>query len=282
MTLVNPLQTTFDEQFLVGESDFLFYNNYACRCNCGAILYCRSGQAQVTVNQYQGSIHKDTLILILPGAMFMLTDCSADLRIMYFAFSRDLFAEAGRRLDPAFFRALGSHPINYPPRRILRGIPIWYDIFYETYRDRKNNFRNTIIRNRLQNILLEIYDKLKRYGANDTDTTETTTRQIELFRRFVALVQDNYMREREVTYYANQLCITTRYLSSIVRHVIHTSAKEFIDRAVIVEIKIMLQSTDFSIQEIAFKLHFPDQSYLGRYFKKHTGFSPSEYRHSLK
>ena len=66
------------------------------------------------------------------------------------------------------------------------------------------------------------------------------------------------------------------------RSVARSSAKEFIDRAVILEIKMMLQSTDLSVQEIAYRLRFPDQSYLGRFFKKHTGESPTEYRNMRK
>ena len=68
----------------------------------------------------------------------------------------------------------------------------------------------------------------------------------------------------------------------IVRNIAHSSAKEFIDRSVLLEIKMLLQSTDLSVQEIAYRLHFPDQSYLGRYFKKHTGESPTEYRNTKK
>ena len=61
-----------------------------------------------------------------------------------------------------------------------------------------------------------------------------------------------------------------------------TTAKEFIDRAVVLEIKMLLKSSDLSVQEIAYRLHFPDQSYLGRFFKKHTGESPTEYRSTTK
>ena len=61
-----------------------------------------------------------------------------------------------------------------------------------------------------------------------------------------------------------------------------TTAKEFIDRAVVLEIKMLLKSSDVSVQEIAYRLHFPDQSYLGRFFKKHTGESPTEYRSTTK
>ena len=66
------------------------------------------------------------------------------------------------------------------------------------------------------------------------------------------------------------------------RNIAHSSAKEFIDRSVLLEIKMLLQATDLAVQEIAYRLHFPDQSYLGRNFKQHTGESPTEYRNTKK
>ena len=57
-----------------------------------------------------------------------------------------------------------------------------------------------------------------------------------------------------------------------------TPVVAMIDKIVIMEIKVLLQNTTLPIQEIAYKMHFPDQSYLGRYFKKHTGISPSAFR----
>ena len=166
--------------------------------------------------------------------------------------------------------------------RLVEGASIWFQMAGYTYRDRDNMFRNTIIRNRLQNVLLEAFDKMQRFGSRRQAVSETTTRQTELFHRFVSLVHENCAHEREVTFYADRLCISTRYLSTIVRSIAHTTAKEFIDRSVILEIKMLLQSTDLSVQEIAYRLHFPDQSYLGRFFKKHTGESPTEYRNTKK
>lgn len=282
MIPTNPLTTTSEEQFVVGESDFAFFSNYACRCEGGAILFCRSGSAEATVNQYQGIVRRNTMVLLLPGSILMLTDRTEDFRMTFCAFSRDLFAEAGFRLDPAFFHDLIEHPISYPPTRIVEGASIWFQMAAYTYRDRGNVFRNTIIKNRLQNVLLEIYDKMQRFSSHQQRRPDTTTRQTELFHRFAALVHEHCAREREVAFYADKLYISTRYLSTIVRTVAHTSAKEFIDRSVILEIKMLLQSTDLSVQEIAYRLHFPDQSYLGRYFKKHTGESPTEYRNTKK
>ena len=282
MTQVNPIITTPEEQFVVGESDLAFFSGYACRIDGGAILFCRSGAAEVSVNQYQGHVCRNTLVLLLPGSILMLTGRTEDFRVTFCAFSRDLFAEAAFRLEPSFFHALRERPITSPPHRIVEGASIWFQMAGYTYRDRNNVFRNTIIKNRLQNLLLESFDKMQRFAARRPRTPETTTRQTELFHRFVTLVQAHSSQEREVSFYADKLCISTRYLSTIVRTVARSSAKEFIDRSVVLEIKMMLQSTDLSVQEIAYRLRFPDQSYLGRFFKKHTGESPTEYRNMRK
>lgn len=235
-----------------------------------------------TIDQYRGEVRADTMLLLLPGSVFLLADRSADFRVTYCAFSLDLFSEAAFRLDPAFFAALREQPIVRLHPRLVEGASIWFQMAGYTYRDRDNMFRNTIIRNRLQNVLLEAFDKMQRFGSRRQAVSETTTRQTELFHRFVSLVHENCAHEREVTFYADRLCISTRYLSTIVRSIAHTTAKEFIDRSVILEIKMLLQSTDLSVQEIAYRLHFPDQSYLGRFFKKHTGESPTEYRNTKK
>ena len=84
MPQVNPLITTPEEQFVVGESDFAFFGNYACRVEGGAILFCRSGSADATVNQYQGQVRRNTMVLLLPGSIFMLTDRTEDFRAAYY------------------------------------------------------------------------------------------------------------------------------------------------------------------------------------------------------
>ena len=214
MAQVNPIITTPEEQFVVGESDFAFFSNYACRIEGGAFLFCRSGRAEASVNQYQGEVRRNTMVLLLPGSVLMLTDRTEDFRVTFCAFSRDLFSEAAFRLDPSFFRALRERPISYPPTRIVEGAAIWFQMAAYTYRDRSNVFRNTIIKNRLQNVLLESYDKMQRFAARQPRTPEITTRQTDLFQRFVALVHEHCSQEREVSFYADKLCISTRYLST--------------------------------------------------------------------
>lgn len=280
MPLINPLVTSAEEPFIVGESDFSYFEQNAHRLEGCAILFCREGTAEVMVDQCQGRLQHNSTVLLLPGTYLLFLDRSEDFRASYCTFSRDLFLEAAFRLEPGFFETVHRRPFSTPPQRIVDGTNIWFQMMAYNYSDRQNIFRYTIVKNRLQNVLLEIYDKMQRMASKDLSSNESTTRQTELFQRFAALVHENCTQEREVSFYADKLCISTRYLSTIVRCVAHTSAKEFIDRSVMLEIRMMLRSTDLSVQEIAYRLKFPDQSYLGRFFKKHAGESPTEYRNA--
>lgn len=272
----NPIHTTSADPFTVGESDFRYFNDHPHRCASGAILYCCRGQADVSVNLQRHRVEAHTLIMILPGTILTLSDISAGFRMKYCTFSAELFGEVGFRLAPSFFRFLRDNPFSRRTDDGARGIETWFEIAAYTYHDRENMFRRTIIKNRLQNIILEVYDKLQRRVGPMPEAE--TGRRAELLQRFIQLVRTECTAHREVAYYADRLCISTRYLSSIVRALAHKSAKEVIDEFVVLEIKLLLQSTDVPVQEIAFRMHFPDQSYLGHYFRKHTGLSPTEYR----
>lgn len=279
MAEYNPIMTTPEEQFVVGDTDLRYFEEHSCRTEGGAILFCRRGSATVTVDQLRDRVTHDTLLLLLPGSILHLNERTDDFRVRFCAFSLELFSEAAYRLDPSFFHILHEHAIIRLPDRIIEGVRNWFQMASYTYRDRGNIFRNTIIRNRLQNVLLEAFDKTQRF-APDVHSQTGTTRQADLFQRFVALVHEHCTEQREVAFYADRLCISTRYLSTIIRSVAHSTAKEFIDRSVVLEIKMLLGSTELSVQEIAYRLHFPDQSYLGRFFKKHTGVSPTEFRNA--
>lgn len=279
MAEYNPIMTTPEEQFVVGDTDLRYFEEHSCRTEGGAILFCRRGSATVTVDQLRDRVTRDTLLLLLPGSILHLNERTDDFRVRFCAFSLELFSEAAYRLDPSFFHILHEHAIIRLPDRIIEGVRNWFQMASYTYRDRGNIFRNTIIRNRLQNVLLEAFDKTQRF-APDVHSQTGTTRQADLFQRFVALVHEHCTEQREVAFYADWLCISTRYLSTIIRSVAHSTAKEFIDRSVVLEIKMLLGSTELSVQEIAYRLHFPDQSYLGRFFKKHTGVSPTEFRNA--
>jgi AraC-like DNA-binding protein len=81
-----------------------------------------------------------------------------------------------------------------------------------------------------------------------------------------------------VQYYANLLKVTTRHLNAICQRASGQNAKEIIDHYTIIELQVTLMYSHKSFQEIVNEFHFPDQSYLNRYFKRHTGYSLSDFR----
>lgn len=274
----NPMQMAEGEAFKVGELDLNGKSGYSGRMDFGALLLCRKGKIELSIDDLHCTLRRNTSVMILPGSMVSLTSPSDDLRISYFAFSAQLFAEAAFRLDIDFMRIIKQYPFHNNTLEEGRNIDLWLRILEHSYRDTENRFRNTITRNRLQNALLEAYDRVLRHSGITAERQENSSRRQELFTRFISLVQQHASGEREVAFYAEQLCISTRYLSTIVHAISGHTAKEIIDHTVILEIKMLLRTTDLSVQEIAYRLRFPDQSYLGRFFRKHVGQSPSEFR----
>ena len=78
----------------------------------------------------------------------------------------------------------------------------------------------------------------------------------------------------------DKLCLTPKYLSKLIKQASGRSAPDWIDDFVILEAKNLLKYTDLAIKEIVYKLHFPNQSVFFKFFKAHTGLTPSEYRNA--
>ena len=227
----NSTLAVLRESFVAGSDENLSpIMHHLWKMEGGAIYFCRSGWAHVTIDLKEYEIVKNTQVVLLPGSII----------------------------------------------RINGAINGLIQATTAIYNDRENRFRNQIAKNHLQSFMLDIYDKCYRYF--DKQEIEGGSRQDEIFKKFVALVHENCISQREVNFYANELCISTKYLTGICRSVTGDSAKKIIDDFAILEIKVLLQSTELTMQDIADRLGFPDQSYLGRYFKRHEGMSPREYQ----
>ena len=111
-------------------------------------------------------------------------------------------------------------------------------------------------------------------------SNKAISRSRTLIIRFLKLITQHFRTTRKVSFYAEQLCITTTYLYKLTHRRWNLSPKELIDQQTICEIKTLLSSTDMSVKEIAAMLHFEDTPYMCRYFRRRTGLSPTEYRNN--
>lgn len=268
------------EPFVAGVNENLSpVMHHLWKLDGGAIYFCHKGWVHITIDLKDYEVTENTQVILLPGNIIRVNGCSDDFSASYVGFPKEMFREACHRLDPSFFRFVKESPCYTLPKENTEHIRCLMQMFAITYKDHENRFRNQIVRNHLQSFLLDIYDKCYRHF--DTQEIEGGSRQDEIFKQFISLVRENCIAEREVSFYANKLCISTKYLTGICRSVSGDSAKKIIDDHVVLEIKVQLQSEDISIQEIADRFQFPDQSYLGRFFKRHEGVSPREYRGRL-
>jgi len=106
----------------------------------------------------------------------------------------------------------------------------------------------------------------------------SVTHQDELFNRFVALVNKHNIQERNVSFYADKLCLTPRYLNTVIRQISGRTVMEWINQAIILEAKVLLKHNDLLIYQIADKLNFPNPSFFCKFFKRITGMTPQEYQ----
>ena len=113
-----------------------------------------------------------------------------------------------------------------------------------------------------------------------TLSTPSLSRREELFEQFLQLLYTHCREHHGVAFYASQLCISPQYLSMLLRDQTGKSANKWIDDAVLMEAKMLLKTPQLSVQQVAERLHFSDQSTFGKFFKKHIGLSPLEFRRS--
>ena len=104
----------------------------------------------------------------------------------------------------------------------------------------------------------------------------------DLAEAFLNLVEEEYRRHRDLSYYASRLCKSTKYLSRVIMEATGRSATDWIERCVIMDAKAQLTSTQKRVSEISDDLNVASPSFFGKYFKRITGLSPRDFREAIK
>ena len=107
------------------------------------------------------------------------------------------------------------------------------------------------------------------------DADETSAR---IFMKFLLLIQHNCKEQRELAWYADNLCVTPKYLSAICQGITGKPGSYWIEYYTVHEILLMLNNPDLTLSDIVDRMHFPAPPMLTRYLKRAIGQTPSEYR----
>ena len=140
-----------------------------------------------------------------------------------------------------------------------------------------NPYREEIIRH----LFSAHYYGLGYYMHGLQSQPSTLTLQQEKCEMFMSLVAENFKIHRDIGFYSDKLCVTSKYLSTMLKQETGMTALDWIERHVVLYAKSCLSSTSMTIQEISDELDFPSQSVFGKYFKRVEGMSPKAYRQSL-
>lgn len=258
---------------------------YPCRINSLIILLCTEGYADVTVNMDSHRISKGSMLVVLPNDIVQLNSLNDEAKGMIVGLSDSLMHESRMQINL-------RHLLQVMEK--LRRMPAFllseenYDLVYKTM-DLIYDMSHSQVAMGNRELFRELFSTLGLLVAGAADgakellesvTSASKSRGEQLFDQFVVLLMEHYREERQIGFYADKLCITPKYLSSLIKKSTGYSAAEWIDRYVIMEAKRLLKFSNMSIQEVAYHLNFSTQSFFGKYFKHLTGMSPSEYKNS--
>ena len=231
------------------------------------------GMGEVNFNLQDRQLSAGTLVYLGPGTIITPIRFSDDLEI----YGTALFADfpmpfSFGQMPSAFNGQVRDFQLPVVDADIKTALNILDTLWQLVHQPNYN--RSTV--SALVAALMHHYDYLYRRQADQQSVTKS--REQTIFDRFIQLVNLHCCEQHQIAYYANRMCLTGRYLSTVVRQASGTTAKDWIDRALVTRIKIELRHTDKSAAQIADEMHFPNPSFFAKYFHRLTGMTPLEYK----
>lgn len=259
---------------IIGKSDMKDFTSWwESHLPSWIIVYCSKGEAILTL-QFKSYTFKQGTMSIIPPDMFpAFISMTEDFMAFYCLLGRNFAETIFYDTPKEFFNAIYAEPVLTAGSEIYP----WIKLLNITYSDETNPYRHNIIAGLLHAFTLDYYRKWElQYGSEQFKDEKTSAEAI--CTKFYNLIFDHFKEQRNTAFYADKLCITPCYLAMITRQLCHETPKQAIDRQVTLEMKYILRNTTMSTKQLANHLHFPDTSYMCRFFRRQTGLSLSEYR----
>lgn len=238
------------------------------------------GETSLTSNLQEFRLKKDSLFIFSPKHILQVQSNNrfkAHLIVIAPDFLKRINIDT-KRMMPLFLQ-FGSLPCMELTHAESQSLRSFISMVEQELKGSETDFSSEIIGGLIAATIYKVGDILTHYLTEHPEVDSPIhNRAEEYFRQFTELLGEHYKHERSVGFYARQLCITPKYLTTLIKRISGQSVSEWIDNYVILEAKTLLKYSTMSIQEIAYYLNFPNQSFFGSYFKRNTGMSPSQYK----
>ena len=253
---------------------------FPCRIDAFIIGVGTEGETSVSFNLHEFRLKKDSMFIFTPKNILQVNSqqyFKADVIAISPDFMRRINIDI-KNMMPLFLKFVENPTLALTPEesRSMRGMIA--QIERETSGP-ETHFSFDIVSGLIAATIYKVGDIMYHYLAEHPEEQNNShNRAEEYFKQFTHLLGEHFREERSVGFYARQLCITPKYLTTLIKRISGQSVSEWIDNYVILEAKTLLKYSTMSIQEIAYYLNFPNQSFFGSYFKRNTGMSPSQYK----
>ena len=244
--------------------------------NCGVQILCTGGTCVLSTGAQQFHLREMSELIFWGGSIIQVMEASDDFHVRLLLYPKKIFLQAAISLDTTYFNYMREFPQYDHGEESWKNVNLWIDMAQLLFTHPSPTFRERQEQNFLQSMLMWIFSSIP-----DTYVSagESYTRKQLLFHKFMHLIHEHAAQMHQVSFYAEQLCISPRYLNEITLSYSNgKTPKALIDEQLTAELKVLLNNPTLSIAEIASLCHFPDSSYLSRFFKKNTGLSPKEFR----
>lgn len=262
-----------------------FIEGRTVRMKAFTVILCIDGTENGTVNLKEMSINKGSLLMTFPNNVLKIEAGYPTATVRGIMLSQDFMRmlQVDVKNSLPLFMRLAYNPLVNLTQEQQEDIERYFDLLENISNNSDLAHRDEIVRGLLMSMFYRISGTYKqRPQVLDEKERSVRNRREEYFAKFITLLSENFKRERTVGFYAEQMCVTPKYLSLLIKDFSGKSAAEWIDSYVITEAKTLLRYSTMSIQEVAYELNFSSQSFFGKYFKHLTGMSPSEYKLSAK
>ena len=253
---------------------------FPCRIDAFIIGVGTEGETSVSFNLHEFRLKKDSMFIFTPKNILQVNSqqyFKADVIAISPDFMRRINIDI-KNMMPLFLKFVENPALTLTPEesRSMRGMIA--QIERET-RGPETHFSFDIVSGLIAATIYKVGDIMYHYLAEHPEEQNNShNRAEENFKQFTHLLGEHFREERSVGFYARQLCITPKYLTTLIKRISGKSVSEWIDNYVILEAKTLLKYSNMSVQEIAYYLNFSNQSFFGSYFKRNTGMSPSQYK----
>lgn len=250
------------------------------KMDCLFLALCTSGQASYTVDTNEQVVCANDLIVITEGQVIGDYMLSCDCKGICIMISNEFYNDVIKDVHDlsSLFLFTRSHPVVHFSDEESDVFSNYFNMINHRVQKGNNPFLRQLTCALLNALLYELGKKI--WEIRNVSMAKPQSRAEAVFTEFIQLVEQHFRSERKVSWYAGQLGITPKYLSGIVKSVSRRTPNEWIDQYVTLEIRVLLKNSSMNIKEMTEYLHFPNQSFFGKYFKEKVGMSPSEYRHS--